>query len=134
MVFHWNFNPFTPCASHNTDLPSKNSISKTVKVNIAFKRKCFEEYSINFLMISRLIDFALVVLQLFMFKMCGIIGISKIVFFSFSGIERVKQTQKKLKTAQKNRTAGHRKHSLWPAVRVKIPTYLQTEISQKQWV
>ena len=51
-------------------------------------------------MISKLIDFALVVLQLFMFKICGIIGVSKIVFFSFSGIERVKQTQKKLKTTQ----------------------------------
>ena len=42
-------------------------------------------------MISRLIDFALVVLQLLMFKFCGIIGISKVQFFNFSWTERVKQ-------------------------------------------
>ena len=39
--------------------------------------------------ISRLIDFAFVVLKLLMFKVCGIIGISEIEFFNFSGIERV---------------------------------------------
>ena len=49
-------------------------------------------------MICRLIDFALVVLELLMFKVCGIIGISKIEFFNFSGTERVKQNQKNLKT------------------------------------
>ena len=35
-----------------------------------------------------------------MFKVCGFIGISKIEFFNFSGTERVKQNQKKLKTIQ----------------------------------
>ena len=49
-----------------------------------------------------LIEFALVVLKLLMFKVCGIIGISKIEFFYFSGTERVKQNQKNLKTI-KNR-------------------------------
>ena len=51
-------------------------------------------------MITRLIDFAFVVFQLLMFKVCGIIGISKIEFFNFFGTERVKQNQKKLKTIQ----------------------------------
>ena len=73
---------------HNTDLPSNSNISKTVRVNISFTRKFFREYSITFLMIS--IDFGLVVLQLLMFKVCGIIGISKIKLFSFSRTERVK--------------------------------------------
>ena len=44
-----------------------------------------------------LIEFALVVLKLLMFKVCGIIGVSKIEFFYFSGTERVKQNQKKFK-------------------------------------
>ena len=41
-------------------------------------------------MVPRLKDFALVVLCLLMFKICEIIGISKIVFFNVSGIEKVK--------------------------------------------
>ena len=41
-------------------------------------------------MVRRLIDFAHVVLNLGMFKVCVIIGISKIEFFKFSGTERVK--------------------------------------------
>ena len=48
-------------------------------------------------MLCRLIDFALAVRKLFMFKVCEIIGISKIEFFDFSGTERVKQNQKKIK-------------------------------------
>ena len=40
-------------------------------------------------MVRRLIDFALVVLKLLMFKVCAIIDFSKIEFFDFSGTERV---------------------------------------------
>ena len=40
-------------------------------------------------MVCRLIDLALVVLKLLMFKVCVIIGIPKIEFFDFSGIESV---------------------------------------------
>ena len=40
-------------------------------------------------MLCRLIDFALVILELLMFNVCEIIGISKIQFFNFSGNERV---------------------------------------------
>ena len=40
-------------------------------------------------MVCRLIDFALAVLKLLMFKVFGITGISKIEFFSYSGTERV---------------------------------------------
>ena len=42
-------------------------------------------------MVCRLIDLTLVVLELLMFKVCGIISISKIEFFNFSGEERVNQ-------------------------------------------
>ena len=40
-------------------------------------------------MLCRLIDFALVILELLMFNVCEIIGISKIQLFNFSGNERV---------------------------------------------
>ena len=40
-------------------------------------------------MVSRLIDFALVVLTLLMLKVCGIIGVTKIEFSNISGNERV---------------------------------------------
>ena len=46
----------------NTDLPSNSNISKTVIVDITVSGTCFKEYLISFLMISRLIDFALLVL------------------------------------------------------------------------
>ena len=51
-------------------------------------------------MVCKFIDFALVVFKLLMFKIFGIIGISKVEFFDFSGTERVKQNQKDLKTIQ----------------------------------
>ena len=40
-------------------------------------------------MVSRLIDFALVVLELLMFNVSGIISILKIEFFNFSSEEKV---------------------------------------------
>ena len=43
-------------------------------------------------MICRLIDFALVILELLMFKVCGVNGISKIEFFNFSCNKRVNKT------------------------------------------
>ena len=45
-------------------------------------------------MVCRLTDFALVVFELLTVTICGIIGISKINIFKFSGTERVKQNQK----------------------------------------
>ena len=42
-------------------------------------------------MVCRLIDFSFVVLKLLMFKVCVIIGISKIEIFNFSGTERFKK-------------------------------------------
>ena len=75
----------------NTDLHSGSNISKTLRVNIAFDVTFFKEYSTNFLMVNRLIDFPLVVLKLLMFKVCVIIGISKIEIFNFSTTERVKK-------------------------------------------
>ena len=54
----------------------------------------FKEYSTSILMVSRLIEFALVVLKLLIFQVCVIIGISKIEFFNFSSTERVKKIKK----------------------------------------
>ena len=82
--------PVTSCAGYNTNLASKSNISEKMRANIAFTTPSFKEYSISFLMISRLIDFALAVLQLLMFNVCGVIGISKIMLFNFSGTERDK--------------------------------------------
>ena len=48
-------------------------------------------------MISRLMEFAFVVLYLLIFKVCGIIGISKIEFFSFTGSEKVKMLTEKVR-------------------------------------
>ena len=82
--------PVPRWAGDITDLPSESNISKTVGVNIEFTETLFKEYSISFLMRCRLIDFALVVLRLLIFKFCGIIGVLKIELFNFSGTERVK--------------------------------------------
>ena len=76
--------PIPRWAGDNADLTSDINISKMVGVSIAF----LKEYSISFLMVCRLVDFALVILELLMFKVCGIIGISKIEFFNFSGNEK----------------------------------------------
>ena len=46
----------------NTDLPSSCNISKAVIVNLAFIVPFFKKKKESFLVISRLIDFALVVL------------------------------------------------------------------------
>ena len=52
-------------------------------------------------MVCKSTDFALVVFKLLMFKVGGIIVISEIEFFNFSGTERVKQNQKKIKNHSK---------------------------------
>ena len=66
----------------NTDLPLNSNILKAVRIKMALTGTAFKEYAISFLMMPRLTDFALVVLQLLMFKVCGII-------LNFSGTERV---------------------------------------------
>ena len=74
----------------NTNLPSDSNISKAARVNINSVGIFLKEYSTSFLMVCRLIDFALVVLKLWMFKVSVIIAISEIESFNFSGTERVK--------------------------------------------
>ena len=77
------FNPFVHCTllgGDNTDLPSDSNISKMLRVSIAFN--CF-------LMVCTLLDFGLVVLKIMMFKVLGIIDISKIEFLNICGTERV---------------------------------------------
>ena len=78
-------------ADDNFDLSLNSNILKMVTVNIAaLTRKFLKEYSIIFLMVCGLIYFVLVVLKLLMFKICGIIGISKSEFYNFSDTEKVK--------------------------------------------
>ena len=62
-------------------------------LGIVFLKGCL----MSFLMISRLIDFALMILQLFMLKVCAIIEVTNIDFFNYSRTERIKQNQKKKK-------------------------------------
>ena len=52
-------------------------------------------------MVCRLIDFAYVVLELLIAKICGFVDISKIGFFNFSGNGSVKQYKKNSKTIKK---------------------------------
>ena len=52
-------------------------------------------------MACSLIDFALVVLKLFMLKVCRTIGFSKVDSSNSSGTERVKQNKKKSKNHAK---------------------------------
>ena len=59
--------------------------------NIAFILTVFKEYPISFLMVSRLIDFALVILKL-------LIASQKLIFFNFLVLKELKRNQKKLKT------------------------------------
>ena len=80
-----------PCwVGDNTDLSSNSNISKAVTVN-TFIRAFFKECFINFLMVCSLIDFALVVLKLLIFKVCGITGIIKIEFSNIFATERVNE-------------------------------------------
>ena len=72
-----------------------------VNGKIAFTSMFVKEFLIRFVMTSRFIDFALVILYLLMFKVCGVIGISMIEFFNFSGTERVKQNKKNFKNQSK---------------------------------
>ena len=95
------FSPGIPLRSDNTELNLKSNISKTVRKNVTFTRVFFKEYPIGFLMISWLIDFATVILQLFMFKVQRNFGISKIQLLNFSGTEKVKILIKLLDYFQK---------------------------------
>ena len=63
-------------------------------------------------MISRMIDLTIVVLYFLMFKVCGIIGISKIEFFNFSGAERIKQNKKKNNKKKHSKTSNLLRQSL----------------------
>ena len=87
--------PVSRWAGANTNLPSNSNIWKTVRVNITLTEP---EYLISSVKITRLINFAIVVLRLLTFKVCGIIVISKIEFLKFFCTKRIKQNQKNLKT------------------------------------
>ena len=52
-------------------------------------------------MMSRLIDFELILLYLFMFNVSGIIEVTIIEFFNYSRTDRVKRNQKRKKKKNK---------------------------------
>ena len=86
----------TCSVGYNTDLSSNKNISKTARVNSTYKSSLhfsMQEYSISFLLILSLIDFALAVLWLSMFKFNINFGIPKIEFFKFFSPQRVKQNK-----------------------------------------
>ena len=89
--------PLHRWVGHNTNLLLDSNLAITLRKNIAFAKKIFKEYSISFPMVCRLIDLALIVLTLLVFKVCVSIGISKIEFFNFFGTERFKKKKKKSK-------------------------------------
>ena len=76
--------PGNHCACPNSDPTSSSNILKTVRLNIVITGTLFKQYLISFVVNCRLIYFALVVLQLLMFKVCRIVRTSKIEFFSFA--------------------------------------------------
>ena len=61
-----------------------------VKVNIAFTQHFFKRIFDKLPNDIQVIDFALAVLELLMFKVCGITGISKIEFFIFPVLKGLK--------------------------------------------
>ena len=65
-------------------------MSKAVKVHI-FLPNIFKEHFIRFLMLCKMIDFALGVLKLSMFKVFGMFDSLKIKLFNLPSSERVKQ-------------------------------------------
>ena len=93
--------PVPSWASHNTQLPLYMNILETIRVSVAFTQIFFKEYSISFLMLCRLINFALAVLILLMFKVCGIIGISKSRLSNFPVLKQLKKKKKTFKDHSK---------------------------------
>ena len=92
-LYQLSINTFAPCDTLCESLyrlTYKQQYLKNFESNHCFYRTFYKDHSISFLMISRLMDFALVVLWLLVFKVCGIMGISKVVLFNFFGTERVK--------------------------------------------
>ena len=86
------FNPFAPwppLGGWNYQPKFGQQYLENGKNKHCLYKMIFKEYSISFLMVCRLIDFALMVLKLLMFQVCAIIGISKIEFFNFCCTERI---------------------------------------------
>ena len=91
--FDWYYlNPFAPCAplcvSQYWPTFGQQCL-ENVKNKYCLSQTFFKECSTSFLMVGKLIDFALLVLKLLMFKVCVIICNSRMKFSDFSGTERV---------------------------------------------
>ena len=73
----------------SNNILSSISIMKSVRVNIFLDLHIFTEYFISFALLSRLIKFVVVVLQLLLFNFCDS---QKSSIFYFSGTKMVKKT------------------------------------------
>ena len=87
--------------------------------------KSVKEFLISFLMVCKLIDFILVILKQLTFKVCGIIGISKIDFFLIIHISKIKFF-KFLVLKGFSKTKKFKNHSKTPKlVNQSFPKYFQ---------
>ena len=78
LVSYWNFNPFAPFVQleESQYRPTfGQQCLQNIKNKHCLRRKFFKEYSTSFLIVCRLIEFALVYLTLLVFKVYVIIGI-----------------------------------------------------------
>ena len=100
-------------AIDDIDLPSKSNISKTVRLSIALQKRFLKNMLQAFQWYAWWYTLHLRFSGYWCLKFFGIIGISKIDFFNFSGNERVKQNKKNLKTIQNLLTLSWRKLSLY---------------------
>ena len=97
-VFTKNLSRLHPFPTE-TNLPSNRNISKIMRVLLCSLDRFLKTIPKYFN--DKLMYFALLVLQLLIFKSYRIIGISKSVFFNFSSTERVKQNHKVWKSHSK---------------------------------
>ena len=84
-----HFHPLTFEKLDNMEL-----LTRVIKPTCGLYNNVSKEYWICPLSVCILIDLALVFLELWMFKICWTIDISKIAFFDFSGTEMVKKNLK----------------------------------------
>ena len=131
--------------------PNLRSCNLSLQISLKWDMKFLKEYSIRFLMVSRLTDFAFVVLKLVLFNVCGIIAIKNGVFQLFwfwkgyTKLKKIKTIRNFLNLQVKHFSSSFNKIRilfwfitdtlpfllLYPTVRVVNPICSWTAISRK---
>lgn len=83
----------TCCAGPNNNLSLDRNSWKLTRLIIVIANRFWKEYAVSFLMKFILIDLVPIVHYLLIFKVCEIMGISKIKFFNFFLNESVEQNK-----------------------------------------